>query len=629
MQIIADKAAEFFFHDTSLLYVYYEAIANAIDANATNIKIDITVPDFNDVNDFEISIEDNGDGFTDVNFERFKQILNTVDENHKGIGRLVFLNYFKNINIQSFFENKSRTFTFSNNFNGESELKENTNGVKGSKLIFKNYKKKKILSYDFVNPSPLKESILLHFYPQFYQLKENNKELNIKITLKTNTENIEKQFFNEAGADLSITKIPNLKKKTQKASNYLFENYTLLYSIKKTLGEPTTLISAICSDGRTIPFEAVSKKELPYEHEYIFLLSSELFKGKSNPNRESLDLDNAQSRATKKAFVKMVAEVIEEELPEIRDSNAKLQRDLQKKYPHLVGYFDRESIGVIDREITVKEAQEKFFISQKEILEATELDDDKYQKSLDVASRLLTEYILYRTKIIQKLKTITPQNKENDIHSVLVPKKEIFKNSEKIKDIYNNNIWIIDDKFMTYSKILSDIELDKIFDEIHVKGTLKYDEKQKGKEDGRPDITIVLSEDPNCENKIDVVIVELKRLGIDLAKKEEIISQIKQRARRLMEFYPNKIQRIWFYGVIDYDKEFRASILESGYKKLFSTGEILYNKERVLTNPDDETSMKDIDVFVMEYKTMLQDAEKRNSTFLNILKETIRSEQSI
>ena len=168
MQIIADKAAEFFFHDTSLLYVYYEAIANAIDANATNIKIDITVPDFNDVNDFEISIEDNGDGFTDVNFERFKQILNTADENHKGIGRLVFLNYFKNINIQSFFENKSRTFTFSNNFNGESELKENTNRVKGSKLIFKNYKKKKILSYDFVNPSPLKESILLHFYPQFF-----------------------------------------------------------------------------------------------------------------------------------------------------------------------------------------------------------------------------------------------------------------------------------------------------------------------------------------------------------------------------------------------------------------------------------------------------------------------------
>lgn len=44
---------------------------------------------------------------------------------------------------------------------------------------------------------------------------------------------------------------------------------------------------------------------------------------------------------------------------------------------------------------------------QKTVLEAEYLDEEKYDKAMDLSSRSLAEYILYREKIISKLETIT------------------------------------------------------------------------------------------------------------------------------------------------------------------------------------------------------------------------------
>lgn len=623
MNIVLKKAVDLFFPNTSLLYVFYEAIANSVDARATDIYININIPKFSEPDKLTISIKDNGDGFTDESFERFKNVLDAIDKYHKGIGRLVFLQYFKKVDITSIFENKCRNFSFSNTFSGENNITDIDNADNYTKLTFSGYLKSKINSYDYLRPATLSEMILTHFYPLFYQMKNENKKLKIKIELLTEEENTEKQFFSSE-AELDISAIPQLKEKNKVADGYLFDKYKLLYSIEKDLLAETSIISALCSDGRTIPVEVISKKEFPKNgYKFVFLLNSDIFDGKTNSDRESLDIDETELRQAKITFSKMVASVIKEELPELEENNTKIKKQLSQTYPHLIGYFENETIGCVDRNILIEDAQAKFLKSQKEILESSSLSDEQYFKSLDVASRVLTEYILYRTKIINKLKNITVENKEADIHNALVPQKQKFEN-KVISELYKNNIWILDDKFMSFSKVLSDYELESIYNEIHVKGSLVYDEKQKGKEYGRPDITIIFSNSPDCTERIDVVIVELKRLGIELAKNEEVISQIKQRARRLMEFYPNKIQRIWFYGIVDFNKEFRTSLIESHYQKLFSSGEIFYNKERVMINPDTE-ELKDIDVYIMEYKTVLADAEKRNSVFLRILKDTIQN----
>jgi len=281
----------------------------------------------------------------------------------------------------------------------------------------------------------------------------------------------------------------------------------------------------------------------------------------------------------------------------------------------LQGYFDRDTVGLLDMTSVINDAQNQFFKDQKEILEADELTDDQYEKSLEHSSRLLTEYVLYRTKIIHKLKEIDETNSESDIHNLIVPQRKIFKN-KALTEIYSNNAWVLDDKYMTYSKVLSDVEVESIFKEIEVDGSHVYSDK----ETGRPDITIILSGDPEEEDKVDAVIVELKKLGLKLSDKETIISQLKQRARRLLEFYPDKIQRLWFYGIIDFDKEFIASIIEDDFVQLYSKGE-LYCKTQSIVLDTETMVKKSADLFLLSYEAMLEDAESRNSTFLKILRQ--------
>jgi phosphoglycerate-specific signal transduction histidine kinase len=79
----------------SLPLVYFEALANALDAGATEVSIDIDIQAFDQPETLKITVSDNDDGFNDDNFDRFKTLLKPRDGLHKGIGRLVFLNYFK------------------------------------------------------------------------------------------------------------------------------------------------------------------------------------------------------------------------------------------------------------------------------------------------------------------------------------------------------------------------------------------------------------------------------------------------------------------------------------------------------------------------------------------------------
>lgn len=71
-----------------------------------------------------------------------------------------------------------------------------------------------------------------------------------------------------------------------------------------------------------------------------------------------------------------------------------------------------------------------------------------------------------------------------------------------IDSIYNNNLWLLDNKYMTYSTAMSERTMTEVLDKITQKAN-------DVKDDGRPDIAIVFSSDPtNAEdNSVDVVII--------------------------------------------------------------------------------------------------------------------------
>lgn len=155
MEVNLSRAIDFFYPSSSSLeLVYFEAIANAIDAGANNIQISIAVDSYSKPESLTIVISDNGVGFTNDRYRKFTKLLETEEEDHKGLGRLVFLKYFKEVYIESIFEKQIRKFTFKKNFEKNnftlSPAPDAT--YTGSRLAFSGYLKKKLYSYDFLKP---------------------------------------------------------------------------------------------------------------------------------------------------------------------------------------------------------------------------------------------------------------------------------------------------------------------------------------------------------------------------------------------------------------------------------------------------------------------------------------------
>lgn len=619
MQVNVRNARKQFFGQSALEWVYIEAVANALDANASEIDIDIEIKSFNEPDSLVITIKDNGEGFTDERFNKFSKLLEVDDLKHKGLGRLVYLNYFKNVEVTSEYNDKRRKFIFNDNFKGISNIEDIEKSSKGSTLKFYDFYGDRIKTYNYLNPEYLKKILLTQFLPNLLSMKLNNEPIVVNISLFTQDEDPQRDFVTKR-VSLTLNDLPDLKPYKVKTNELgLFSSVTVHYSIRDTIIQ-TEPLTAICADNRTIPIEIVNPECLPLTKEAIFLIESEFFDGKSDNSRRGITLEPNDMKIVKSIFRKAINEILLQEIPEINNRNEELLSRLQETYPHLSGYFGNDYVGFAIKSELIEQAQNCFFKEQSIILEAQSLDDEKYKKSLELSARLLTEYVLYRTKIIDKLKNVSETDSEATIHDIIIPRFTKFTQSDVIKSIYSNNAWLLDDKYMSYSTILSDLEMGDLIRAITNEDNIK--------DDKRPDIAIVFSNNPKSNTGVDVVIVELKKKALGLARKEEVISQLRQRARKLLQYYPKNIQRIWFYGIVDFDDEFIRSLKEDDYIELYSKDTCYYKELSTMPEINNSNLRIPTGVFILSYQALIKDAESRNSTFLQILKEGIRLSQT-
>lgn len=617
MEINLSNAVKKFFPNPSLEMVYFEAIANSIDANAKNITINISIKSFADAGSLRISIADDGDGFNNKNYKKFGKLLQTEDEHHKGLGRLVYLQYFNKVRVESNFKNGYREFLFDENYqHNDDTLSQNKDMYFSTVLVFTEYKLHSIKKYDYLKPKSLKKSIENHFYPLLYHKKQSKEGLIITINLDVKIPNEDMDFKSDSQI-LDVFEISDLESVKFKIEGIsMFDQMELFYSIKRDY-KSTSINTYICSDRRTTPIDVISKENIPVGYDIVFLLMSAYFDGRMDNSRQKLDLKDSEIEIIKDALVSNVSIILADKIPQINNENKKIIKIVNDKYPHLQGLFKEESLGLISKDKYLEAAQRKFFLEQKNLLEADTLSEDQYQKSIEMSSRVLTEYVLYRNLIIQKIKSMDFSKSEGDIHDAIIPRKKTYKHDSFSDDLYNNNAWLLDDKYMSYHTILSDNEMNKIIKEIAL-------EEEDTESDGtRPDITIIFSSDLEESKKIDVVVVELKKYGLKLAGKEEVISQLRQRARKLLNYYPNRIQRIWFYGVVDFDKEFIRFLKEEKYLEIYSKGQYYYKELEVI--PDyDENIRVPIGINLLSIEAFIEDAQARNSAFLKILKDGIK-----
>ncbi len=606
MKVKLSQAVKMFFGNSSLEMVYFEAIANALDANATEIEIKISAKALNQPETLQIEISDNGEGFTDDRYTKFSKLFDVDESTHKGLGRLVYLCYFEDVKVISYFNKTAkRIFNFSEGFEEEKfKIEEVEERTSGTSIKMTDYVPQKIAKGDYIQPKKIKQRILEEFYSRLFHLKKKGFSVKIKIESIIEGKKIDSQIEN--------SDIPEFTAIELSSRINLFDKFDLYYSIKEVGSEDTSLIAAISVDNRTVKVDLISNENMPLGYEMVFLLYSDFFEGKIDATRQNLTISPQELKEVQTLFRREVVSIIESFIPSIRKRNNEVKVGLVSRYPHLSGYFDADNIGYVTRTEILKKAQDEFFKEQREILDATSLNEEQFDKSLDLSSRALTEYILFRQLTIEKLKKTTDENSEAELHKLFASMRKDgrFEKKDAIDDIYRNNAWLLDDKYMTYETILSDREMGELVE------TITSDEETR--DDSRPDIALIFSNNPDNKLPFDVVIVELKKRGISLEENIKVITQLKKRARKLMEYYNNQIQRIWFYGIIEFNEEVEKELTDD-YIKLYSSGKMYYRETTVTISLTPEVKLP-IGVFVWDIDAVINDADARNSAFLNLIK---------
>lgn len=605
MDVNVKRAVKMFFSKSSFEMIYFEAFANALDADATEFNIKINLPEPGDWLNMTLEISDNGVGFTNERFNKFNKLLDVEERTHKGLGRLVYLCYFDKVKIESDFgEGKHRSFIFTDEFHGKNEVRQTDTRSTGTRLFFSGFYGEKIGKVDYLNPKYIRKVLLENFYMRFYKAKKDNKPIQVNISLVVNGEPLT--------TIIDESSIPEFKYKELSKRIDFFQSIYLYYYIEKEGNNDQQVITALAVDDRTHKVSIIADENMPVGYKMIFLLMSETFQGNIDEARLNLTIEEPKLKEIKKIFRDAIAEVVNTEFPEIAESNARKKSNLERMYPHLSGYFEYGDIGYSSQVDVLKKAQDQYFQEQREILGATELSDEQFEKSLNLSARALAEYILFRQNVIKKLKAIDEKNLEEDIHNLLAPKGSEFREGELMKDLYSNNVWVLDEKFMSYCTVLSEPEMKKVID-VLTEGETKDDD------DDRPDIVLFFSGDPTQEGKkVDVVVVELKRLGIKAEQNSIVEFQLDTRTQRLAEYFGRRIQRMWFYGVVDFDERYETHLVNNDYNPLYSNGSVYFRSKIVYT---DKTKTFGViqNSYIMDFKALVEDASSRNETFLKIL----------
>ncbi|SFV61854.1 ATPase family protein [hydrothermal vent metagenome] len=231
--------------------------------------------------------------------------------------------------------------------------------------------------------------------------------------------------------------------------------------------------------------------------------------------------------------------------------------------------------------------------------------DSNYQQILTIVTQSeLAEYMFDRQKIINKLKDLTDENSlEKEIHNLFM--KQYTKDDKE--NYKSNNLWLFDDRFMSYDKIFSEAQLKDIFPKLI--NNLE-----------RPDILSIgeisiISNSYKKDEITDIVIIELKKASdkITPARAEE---QLIDYAGYINEAYEDKKIRIWTYAFLKFDSRTENSLKNKDYNRVLTK-----NKYPIYYKPFNTVNTI---INFIDYHALADDADNRHKTFMKILNgETI------
>lgn len=638
----------------------YESIVNSFQAKATKIEINFEL-DGNYIVGY--SIKDNGIGFTTANIDSFLELWSEhkIKQFALGSGRILCLKVFDNIIINSQTKNIGLEdgfkvdINFSKKFRASSirdvdsgefeEIKryKNKSDIQETITTFKNinqdYKIKKDTNLYDINV--IENDLLIKLLPMFINFEKESKDFQIYIQNKISFDKNKLRLkFNKMNfKDEKFTIIKDLSKIDKDNNNKINFEFNLKYRIEKEKQQEIIQFYGaadryICSFPKGT---ALSKLEDGYSG--IFCLTSDYFNERVKDSRNAFRFTMNQSNPTiedpitfpeiNEQLTIILNKILRQTFKNIdQDLNIK-KLNIIKSFPHLIRYVEKIDNLTISESDLLKIAEEAYIKETKNIRnelisftekikkDKTKFDEKRYKEITNqftqVGIEQLADYIGYRQTIIDMLLEIYNETKESkakfledDIHNLFMPKS----NSSKSSFLYGNNVWIFDDKFMSYIYTASDLTIAQIVSDVTGK---PKDEVIKHHQEQKPDLIMFYSDDKEGVKK-DILLVEFKRLHYDLDGRKKAITQLQDYPMYIRKNIKN-IRTIFSYTIIDFDEPFREWLTDSqGFIPNAFGNEDNDISEYYRYNKTVEAHLN-----VLSFSQVLHDANKRNKVFLDIL----------
>ena len=582
---------------TTIYEAIKEALVNSVQAGATKILINIT-PSNEDLTGesflSSVSVTDNGEGFNQENKKSFLTYFSSYKQGQgcQGIGRLSYLKSFKKVHISSKQNKELVEFDFTPELNEEKLAPQPINDNKKETIITLSDPLEETI-YDL---DKAYQEIYNHIYP-FLFLRTKDCEIVIN---NDNSRKIDRDSFkNIQTLNFKVTK----KGKEQEESIDL----TLFYRFEKS--ETAILDDFVCINGR--PMQRFSKdlkiklKKIEGYH-ITFLLESDWINKQANQYHE-LDIATEDEDSLQESLIiewsdvksQLIAELnklLNEEFPELEEQNTKQINDLKAKYLYLADYIEnKDLIGFVDETKVLDNAYKKARKEEKE-LENKNVSIEKIKKCV---SNDLIRYILHRQEIIEKLLKLSTnkENVEKTIHD-LVLKKGLEGFDYSPVTIKENNLWLIDDKFMTYGYVASNKQIRTILSNCGLEGDLQ----------DAPDIAIYV---PDKDSVKKMVLVELKKFTATYYDNGKGVMQLSTYSKLIIDA---GVSEAYLYLLAEIDQNFRWQLENTfNFKKIFSQeGEIWQGK----------FGNTPAYVQIISPNAIIADANARNKTFLEIIKNS-------
>jgi hypothetical protein len=615
--------------------VIFEAITNAIHANATKITCifnssDTPIKTIENSTEIvkkkvdAITVIDNGDGMDDNNYDSFCKYRSEYKKKlgAKGVGRFVFLKVYDSVKYKSqlIAKQEERNFIFSREF-------DTNNLQKTLAKVDSNFTEISLhtLSKSYLNRDKhvdrrieldldlIRERVLLNLIPTLFFYKKRNISIVINFEDKTSSET--KTINPSDIPDFTDEKFP-IKDRGGKEFDFI-----LNHKIENVQGK---LHAFYCGNNRTVAEFADKdfKLSLPYGYSGFLLLESEYLNERVNNERNDFSIFPYKTDAFSTLswevindnLKSIITEIVKLGIPETENINKQKITEIQEERPYLISYIEDSDIdiaGFMDKKQIIDKAKKRFDKAKEKVLDAAgkeEYTDAELIEAINLTQNELVSYINDRVQIIERLKSLIDKRErvEKIIHNLFMEKGS----EADYFCVGKNNLWLLDDRFTTYSYAASDKRIKHILKQIG------EEEGDTETPDDAPDLSLFFSQNPNEAEKLKSVLVEIKPFDSQSKSDRKKFAGIQQLVDYVKAFKnKEKIDEIFAFLVTDVDEKLANRLKNDDYTPLFS-----------LDNPIFHRFYKElgISIYVISAKSIVSDAEARNKVFLDIIKKQSR-----